>query len=208
MSPSCPRSNNCPYLVCFPLGITRAHRPNLFEIFERFTEDVSRWVRVAAYQQLGPLISTCEKGEVTPRLLKCFTDMAFQSESGNDSDFAEYCAFSFPAVAQSVGKENWGDLEAAYLTLIKDVQWKVRKSLAHSLHEIARIVGTEITEKTLTQAYDLFLKDLDEVKVGVVGNISEFMEVLGEDQREKYVPVICQLPSETDNWRCVLEGWK
>ena len=158
-------------------------------------------MRVAAYQQLGPLISTCEKGEVTPRLLKCFTDMAFQSESGNDSDFAEYCAFSFPAVVQSVGKENWNDLEGAYLTLIKDVQWKVRKSLAHSLHEIARIVQTEITEKTLTQAFDLFLKDLDEVKVGVVGNISEFIEVLGDEQREKYIPVICQLPSETDNWR-------
>lgn len=60
-------------------------------------------------------------------------------------------------------------LAAAYLTLIKDVQWKVRKSLAHSLHEVARIVQTEVTEKTLTQAFDLFLKDLDEVKVGMVG---------------------------------------
>ena len=34
-----------------------------------------------------------------------------------------------------------------------------------------------------------------------VSNVSEIMEVLGEEQREKYVPVICQLPSETDNWR-------
>jgi serine/threonine-protein phosphatase 4 regulatory subunit 1 len=127
--------------------------------------------------------------------------MAFQSESGYDSDFADYCAFSFPAVVQAVGKESWPSLEAAYLTLIKDVQWKVRKSLAHSLHEIARIVGQDITEKILTQAFDLFLKDLDEVKVGVVGNVSEFMEHLGESAREKYVPVICSLPSETDNWR-------
>jgi len=182
-------------------GITRSQRAQLFEIFERFTEDVSRWVRVAAYQQLGPLISTCEKGEVTPRLLKCFTDMAFQSESGNDTDFAEYCAFSFPAVVQAVGREGWAELETAYLTLIKDVQWKVRKSLAHSLHEVARIVQTEIAEKTLTQAFDLFLKDLDEVKVGMVSNISEFMEVLGQEQREKYIPIICMLPSETDNWR-------
>lgn len=31
-------------------GITRAQRPQLFDIFERFTEDMSRWVRVAAYQ--------------------------------------------------------------------------------------------------------------------------------------------------------------
>jgi serine/threonine-protein phosphatase 4 regulatory subunit 1 len=138
---------------------------------------------------------------VTPRLLKCFTDMAFQSESGNDTDFAEYCAFSFPAVVQAVGREGWAELETAYLTLIKDVQWKVRKSLAHSLHEVARIVQTEIAEKTLTQAFDLFLKDLDEVKVGMVSNISEFMEVLGQEQREKYIPIICMLPSETDNWR-------
>jgi hypothetical protein len=37
-----------------------------------------------------------------------------------------------------------------------------RKSLAHSLHETARIVETEIPQRTLTQAFDFFLKDLDE----------------------------------------------
>jgi serine/threonine-protein phosphatase 4 regulatory subunit 1 len=48
------------------------------------------------------------------------------------------------------------------LTLIKDVQWQVRKSLAQWLHETARIVETEIPERTLTEAFDFFLKDLDE----------------------------------------------
>jgi serine/threonine-protein phosphatase 4 regulatory subunit 1 len=187
----------CNMSECVP----KEFRHNLFEIFERFTEDVSRWVRVAAYQQLGQLISTCEPGTTSPNLIKSFTDMAFQSESGFDSDFAEYCAYSFPAVIQAVGKEHWSELEPAYLVLIKDVQWKVRKSLAHSLHEIANIVGQETTEKTLTQAFDLFIKDLDEVKVGVVNNVSEFLQHLGMVMREKYVPIICAMPSETDNWR-------
>ena len=31
-----------------------------------------------------------------------------------------------------------------------------------------------------------------EVNVGVVGNNSEFLEVLGEQQRKKHIPVICQ----------------
>jgi len=183
-------------------GITPEYRTTaLFEIFERFTEDVSRWVRVAAYQQLGAFISTYQKGEVSSALLKYFTDMAATSESSTDSDLAEYCAYNFPAVTLAVGKERWGELDNAYQTLVKDVQWKVRKSLAHSLHEIARIVGRDITEKHLTTAFDLFLRDLDEVKIGVVNNIAEFVEVLGEDQREEYIPLIYNLPNETDNWR-------
>lgn len=173
----------------------------LVEVFERFTEDVSRWVRVAAYQQLGPFIATCPPGDVSAQLVKSFTAMAAQGESGTDSDLAEYCAYNFPAVVLALGKERWGELEDAYLTLTKDVQWKVRKSLAHSLHEIARMVGQEITSKTLVQAFDLFLHDLDEVKIGVLRNIAEFMQVLGPAERDKYINVVCQLPAEMDNWR-------
>jgi serine/threonine-protein phosphatase 4 regulatory subunit 1 len=127
--------------------------------------------------------------------------MGLQGEGSGESDMAEYCAFCFPAVVQVVGPEKWNELEAAFLALVKNVQWKVRKMLSHSLHEIARIVGKEIAEKSLIQAFDLFLRDLDEVKVGIVQNLSEFLTVLGKECREKYIPLIFQLPSESDNWR-------
>lgn len=126
--------------------------------------------------------------------------MALQSEY-NEGDMVEYCAFNFPAVVLIVGKDKWPMLENAYVALVKDVQWKVRRSLAYSLHEIASVVGTEITERTLIQAFELFLKDLDEVKIGVVSHLAQFIEVLSESMRIKYLQTICHLPEETDSWR-------
>eukprot|EP00758_Cryptobia_borreli_P005133 Tbor_TRINITY_DN4748_c0_g3::TRINITY_DN4748_c0_g3_i1::g.17084::m.17084/K15424/PPP4R1; serine/threonine-protein phosphatase 4 regulatory subunit 1 len=168
--------------------------------FKYLTEDPSRWVRVSSYQILGQFIHTMRKEDISTSLLKTFTDMAFQSEGG-DSDFSEFCAFSFPAVVQVVGRERWKELDVAFATLLKDVQWKVRKSLAYSLHDIAQVLGQEISEKCLLTAFDGFLKDLDEVKLGVIINVDKFFAVLKPATREKYTPQLCNVPVESENWR-------
>lgn len=187
-------------IVGLSRGLSESSRAQLIPTFKALSEDSTRWVRVAAYQQLGPFIHTMPSASVNSMFLKIFTDMAFQSEGG-DSDFAEYCAFSFPAVAQVMGPERWRELDDAYATLLKDVQWKVRKTLAHSLHELAKIVGTDVAEKSLTNALDLFLKDLDEVKLGVIANIDQFLSVLTPATRDKYVGPICAVPLDSENWR-------
>ena len=42
-------------------------------------------------------------------------------------------------------------------------QWKVRRTLAFSIHELAQILGEEITRVELVPIFNSFLKDLDEV---------------------------------------------
>ena len=177
-----------------------ARSSSLVSAFKALSEDASRWVRVAAYQVLGQFIHTMRREDISPMFLKVFTDMAFQSEGG-DSDFAEYCSFSFPAVVQVVGKDRWRELDDAFATLLKDVQWKVRKSLAHSLHEVAIVVGQDISERSLSVAFELFLRDLDEVKLGVIANSDKYLAILGATSREKLVPMICAVPVESENWR-------
>jgi len=185
-------------IVSMSQNVSNKARLNLIPTFKDLSEDSSRWVRVAAYQNLGQFIHTMQRDDVTSMFLKIFTDMAFQSDGG-DSDFAEYCAFSFPAVVQVMGPTRWGELDDAYATLLKDVQWKVRRSLSYSLHEIAKIIGTEHSEKSLVTALELFVRDLDEVKLGVLHKIDEFLAVLTPATRAKYVPVISSVESE--NWR-------
>lgn len=46
---------------------------NLVEVFEKLADDQSRWVRSAAYQNLGPFIATFESQHVTPNLLRFAT---------------------------------------------------------------------------------------------------------------------------------------
>ena len=104
--------------------------------------------------------------DISKELLLLFAQLANPTNpTASDSDVAYYCAFNFPGVTQAVGASRWGELSEAFGTLATQIQWKVRRTLAYSLHDIARILGRELAEQELLSLFDVFLKDLDEVKV-------------------------------------------
>jgi hypothetical protein len=113
----------------------------MIPIFERYTTDPSKWVRQAAFQHLGPFIATLTSAQVTSSLLKHYIDMASAQDDDDksdafDPDMPAYCAFSFPAVAVTIGKDRWPEISGLFHTLARDQQRKVRKPMAHSLHEV------------------------------------------------------------------------
>ena len=57
------------------------------------------------------------------------------------------------------------------------LQWKVRRTLAFSIHELAVIVGEENTTRDLVPVFNGFLKDLDEVRIGVLKHLADFLSV-------------------------------
>jgi serine/threonine-protein phosphatase 4 regulatory subunit 1 len=177
---------------CLP---SKVRGTTLVELFERFADDSSRWVKIEAFKQLGPFISTFDE-EVPRTLISHFTGMALQGNQF-DPDLLEYCAYNFPAVAHTLGPSRFPLLEKAYNTLVKDVQWKVRKTLAYSLTEIAKILGENaLIEKYLCPAFELFLRDLDEVKQGVLSSLAGFLGFLSESTREKYFKILADLPDD------------
>eukprot|EP01095_Lingulamoeba_sp_RSL-Kostka_P007241 TRINITY_DN2290_c0_g3_i1.p1 TRINITY_DN2290_c0_g3~~TRINITY_DN2290_c0_g3_i1.p1 ORF type:complete len:633 (-),score=172.21 TRINITY_DN2290_c0_g3_i1:207-2105(-) len=192
-------------LVLFSSHCNQESRENvLCDIVIRLAQkDSSRWVRASAFQNLGPFIATYDQGsEISMVLLNLYKDMINGSKSPyGDSDTIMYCAFSFPGVLLTLGKNKWEELKDMYLSLCKDIQWKVRRTLSHSLHEVAKIVGTEIAEAELLEIFELFLKDLDQVKVGIVKNISQFLKVLTPEKRDQYVDVIKLIQQESVTWR-------
>merc|ERR1711871_1466455 len=66
-----------------------------------------------------------------------------------DSDVVFACAFALPAVCQTLGRERWGEIRSTFFALARNEQWKVRRTLSYSLHELARILGPEIAEEDL-----------------------------------------------------------
>ena len=80
-----------------------------------------------------------------------------------DNDIARHCAFSIPAVALTLGRANWPLIRETYETLANDMQWKVRRTVASSIHELGVILGQEISAVDLVPIFDGFIKDLDEV---------------------------------------------
>lgn len=54
-------------------------------------------------------------------------------------------------------------LNRLYNDFVFSLQWKIRRVLAYSIHEIARIIGPESTCIELLGIFEDFLKDIDEV---------------------------------------------
>jgi len=129
-----------------------------------------------------------------------YRTMPHPSKHGRDADIALFCAHAFPGVLQTVGGGRWAELSDLYLLLVKDLQWKVRETLAHSLHEVARLVGQQVAERTLLTVFEAFVQDLDEVKSGVVAHLAAFLAVLSPGVRAQYAPVVAELRQESA-WR-------
>lgn len=118
-----------------------------------------------------------------------------------DNDIPFHCAYNFPAVLLTQGKKSWPKLQALFLQLIRDSRWKVRRTLAFSLFEIARILGPQTTESELIPVMNHFLKDINEVREGVLFNMPKFFKVLTPEKRELYIDILAQSKIDSQDWR-------
>merc|ERR1719322_1184292 len=120
-----------------------------------------------------------------------------------DNEIARHCAFSLPAVALTLGRSNWPLLKDTYEALASDMQWKVRRTLASSIHELGIILGEEAAGQDLIPIFNGFLKDLDEVRIGLLKHLADFLTLLKEEDRREYLPRLNEfLKMDNDrNWR-------
>jgi len=81
-----------------------------------------------------------------------------QSIAQVDNDTAYHSAYNFPAVLKTLGAKYWPDkLKPMHDQMVTDNRWKVRRSLAFSIHECASILGPALTEKDLLPVLFHFL---------------------------------------------------
>lgn len=63
-------------------------------------------------------------------------------------------------------------------------------------------MGTAIAEADLKDAFDLFLRDLDEVRIGVISSVAKFLKTLTLESRVKHIDTLRDIQRESDqNWR-------
>ncbi|XP_053309279.1 serine/threonine-protein phosphatase 4 regulatory subunit 1-like [Spea bombifrons] len=120
-----------------------------------------------------------------------------------DTEITKHCAYSLPGVALTLGRQNWHCLKDTYETLAADVQWKVRRTLAFSIHELAVILGDKLTAADLVPIFNGFLKDLDEVRIGVLKHLYDFLKLLHADTRREYLYQLQEFLTTDNirNWR-------
>ncbi|EPY79327.1 serine/threonine-protein phosphatase 4 regulatory subunit 1 [Camelus ferus] len=96
-----------------------------------------------------------------------------------------------------------GQARGTYKTLASDMQWKVRRTLAFSIHELAVILGDQLTAADLVPIFNGFLKDLDEVRIGVLKHLHDFLKLLHVDKRREYLYQLQEflVTDNSRNWR-------
>ena len=145
-----------------------------------------------------------EQDIVPAKLLSYFITMIdMNAQTSLDSEMNYNCAFNFPAIANTLGPSYWKYIKDLYKRLSEDVNWKVRQTLAYSIHELAQILGTEVTQIDLVPTFDSYIKDVDEVRIGIVSNLAKFLKILKMDYRQAYMPKLNDFLKMDNqrNWR-------
>lgn len=88
-------------------------------------------------------------------------DHAYRS----DPERSLVMAYNLPAVLLTIGKEQWPRLRAIHQDLCTDVSGKVRRSLAASLHEVAKIVGPQAASQDVLPLFRRALVDDNDMEV-------------------------------------------
>merc|ERR1712142_228772 len=137
-------------------------------------------------------------------LIDYFVSMSDPSRAQTvDNDISRHCAFSFPAVAVVLGRTNWALLKKTYEILANDMQWKVRYTLACSIHEVGVILGEDFASTDLVPIFNGFIKDLDEVHIGILRHLADFLTLLNDNTRKEYLPKLGEFlkVDNKSNWR-------
>lgn len=78
----------------------------------------------------------------------------------------------------------------------------IRIPLACSLHEIGRLIGPELLKEHLFPCLDNILKDgCDELKLGSISHLTEFVEIFNSEIRENLIDVFLVLQRDPKKWR-------
>merc|ERR1719317_288359 len=112
-----------------------------------------------------------------------------------------------PPTPLTLGRTNWPLLKETYEALANDMQWKVRRTLASSIHELGVILGEEVAASDLVPIFNGFIKDLDEVRIGILKHLADFLKLLNKNDRNEYLPRLeefLKMDNER-NWRFRLE---
>ncbi|KAJ7710018.1 armadillo-type protein [Mycena rosella] len=114
------------------------------------------------------------------------------------------CAFNYPAVALTLGRHRWGELREAYLEIADNRELAVRRSLAASLGELAKIIGEDNAERDLMGVWwDAVRSDEGEVREKLLECVEVFVAALGKEPRIAVVGGLLTV------WReGIFRGWR
>ncbi|KAK0210646.1 armadillo-type protein [Desarmillaria ectypa] len=106
------------------------------------------------------------------------------------------CAFNLPAVAMTLGLSRWETLRETYLELSNNPAFGVRRTLAASVGDLAKVLGPEIAQRDLMSVWWDGLRSQEaEIRLKIVQSLETFVGSLN-------------VGGKTEVLEGVLEAWK
>lgn len=145
----------------------------LEQLYITFMQDKSKKVKMNSFKYLGKFLETLKDLEITNDFLELYTETGLQTKN---KDILFHCAYNIPGILYILKSDSWEALEELYFKMTKSPDPRIKKTLAHSLHEIAKIIGREKTEELLIDILHQYLRDgLKEVRAGIISvSLSSF----------------------------------
>jgi serine/threonine-protein phosphatase 4 regulatory subunit 1 len=173
-------------------------KSELWPIYTKYFKDKDERVKKAALSVLPEIIVHCSKDNLGQLILSQYLVMPKYQDSSNE--LAYKCAFYFPGVLITLGPTSWDALSKLYSSLASHSDLKVRKCIAHSIHEVANALGFEIAESQLLPIFEDLMADSKVVRYVACRNIANFSHVMRQDLRTSLLPYIIKLKQNKD-WR-------
>jgi serine/threonine-protein phosphatase 4 regulatory subunit 1 len=171
----------------------------LVKVLTEFYNDLSRFVKKAALLQVGNFIYSLKGTPIDPFLIQLYVSL--DPKVTSDEDLIYQCAFSFPAVLLALGPQEWSTMKNTYKNLIKKDIIQVKATLAASIHEIAKLVGSKVATEELDSFNKMFLNDVSTIQL-CFSHLHEFLQVVDEKLRIGYLELITKIIEKSSHrWR-------
>ena len=179
----------------------------LLEIFKDFSQDTKSFVRNSAVEIFGQFIALLDKNDIKQyeELLDFYVNTIQEFANSNKKDditILQKCAFNFPAVLMTYGVESWEKLKLCFSKMAEQKDENIRLPLASSLGEIAKILGSDLTESDLLEFVDKFYKNSGEIKMKILGVLPDIIRNISSNKKNKYLENIkIMIGNRDDKWR-------
>ena len=158
-------------------------------------------MRGTAFQNIGPFIAVFKgQKDIDQRVIDFYCQT---TENSNNKDVCFYASYNFPAFVYVLEKDCWARFKKIYLKLARFNDGRIKKTLSNSIHELAKILGPEITQEDLVPIMEKFLKDpINDIRIGALKNLHVFLEDLPLKTRKSFIKFIIQTYNDAQyDWR-------
>ena len=171
------------------------------QILLTLLQDISQWVQKAAVQRLGQFIATLIPSIIPTNLIDSYASLAV-AKSDTEEEVIYQCAYNFPAVLYACGKELWGKLKKVYTSLWEIDMDKVTHTLSSSIHEVAKILGPELTVAEITPLMLEHLQDGGMNSLPLLEHAGELLVLSSDDNKQEFLEVLQAVHEESGKkWR-------